>query len=270
MVNTEPNWDYEGKNSLVRYIVAVEFAPELPENLIAQVSKLHATFREALPRKTEQQLLTLQLGHVPPPPSANLGGVTFDKIRSDGVVERQLAVASRSVVFFLTDYSRWKNFFDDAWYVMNPVLDLVFSHSSITAIVLEAQNTFIWKGANLAPIAGELIKPECIYVAPNISQHSGPCHSFHGFAMPSTNPKGTRVDNINFGTQNPNEKGVPAALNFQYRLNFEVPITDYDQMEHRTPGEFLAAKFKELHDVNNLRFKQTVLREIWEKMEGLV
>jgi uncharacterized protein (TIGR04255 family) len=272
-------WTYNGTNPIVGYTVGIEFGRPLRPATIRQISALHGRFKQELPRRVEQQAITFQMGipfqqmgvAAPSSPPAELGGVVFDSLLPDGRTRSALSVNQTAASYTTSQYTRWVEFRPVAERLLSEVGKVALSETPAKGLLVAANNRFEW-GAGADFDISKLIRPEPKYVAPFVLQCLGPCHSFHGYAIPHSDPPGNRIDNI-FLTVNRSAEGAAVLdLNFNLRLQMTREITDPDELfetastKQHSP---LARALLTLHELNKALLRDILLESVAESIQGL-
>ncbi len=274
-----PSWTYEGLNPIVGYTVGIEFARPLSPATIRQISALHGRFfKQELPRRVEQQAVTIQMGTfgqpmnvAVPPAQPELGGVIFDSLLPDGRTRSALAVNQAAATYSTSQYTRWVEFCPVAERLLTEVGRIALHEVPAQGLLLIVNNRFQWPAADTVDIS-ELIRSEPKYVAPFILQCRGPCHSFHGYSISQFDPPGKRIDNILLSLSSLPEGTMALDLNFNLRLHFAQAIADPDELFEsaaRKDDSNLARALWKLHELSKALLRDTLLDSMTKSIQGL-
>jgi uncharacterized protein (TIGR04255 family) len=264
-------WRYPGTNPIVGYTVGVELAQPLSPPTIRRVSGLHSQFKRELPRRAEQQAVTIQMGgfpQVPTPAHADLSGIVFDRLKPDGNTEAALSVVQATITYMRSEYSRWVEFWPVAERLLQTVGDVALTEASVCALLLVANNRFEWSGERDKVEPGRLLRKEPKHVAQHVLDCAGPSHSFHGYIVESDDPRGQRTDNIFYVVGFQPDGLTFLDLNFNIRLALAEPIAGSEAL-FRAPRSFLAKALLSLHNLNKKLLRDIILESAIAAIPGL-
>jgi len=109
-------WIFDEPNPVTKFIISMEMRDPIASGILRQISEIHGRFRQELPRKIEQQMLTLPLPlqpfgtlvaqqiNVP----QQLGGLIFDFVGPIGIKLRALNIIQNRVIYMTAQYNRWE------------------------------------------------------------------------------------------------------------------------------------------------------------------
>jgi len=183
------HWRFNEPNPIVGYTVGIEFKKPLTPPTLRRISGLHGQLKRELPRRSEQQAVTIQMGGSPQMPAhAELSGVVFDRLKPDGNPQQALSVSQAVATYMTSDYTRWAEFWPVADRLLRAVGDIVLAETAVRAVLLMANNRFEWAGTPGNIDVASLLKKDPRYVAQHVLDCTGPCHSFHGYVVQNRSP----------------------------------------------------------------------------------
>lgn len=265
-------WRFHGPNPIVGYTVGLLLEQPLSASIISQISGLHGHFKRELPRRTEQQAITFQVGAQPiASPRPELGGVVFDHLFPDGRARYALAVNQGVITYMVAEYSRWIEFWPVAERLLKDVMTVALTAVPVRGFLLTANNRFTWSSGD-APVVGELIRRDPPYVAPHILASSAPSHSIHNYTVRQETPAGERTDAIICMLGKGGEEAF-IDLNFHLQLRLDAPVTDivslFGSTQSQTPP-LLEDTLDALHETNKKLLRETIRDSTVTGIPGLL
>ncbi|HEY1934387.1 MAG TPA: TIGR04255 family protein [Acetobacteraceae bacterium] len=263
-------WTFPGPNPITSYTVGLLLERPLPAAVIRQISGQHAHFKRELPRRTEQQAITFQVGASPgQQPRPELGGVTFDYLKPDGGTRAALAVNQVAITYMVAEYTRWAEFWPVAERLLTVVANIALSEVPIRGFLLLANNRFLWSPGEVEVTA--LIRRDPTYVAPHILECHAQGHSIHGYTIDLNDPAGVRTDNI-FCLLGTTDEGPFLDLNFNLQLRLGTVVTTGKALLESVEGRsrpLLEETLDMLHNTNKSLLREIVLESVVSKIPGL-
>src|SRR4051794_34327960 len=119
-------------------MIGIEVRAPIPPDVIKDISSLHPQFQRDLPRKLEQQMVTVQvqpMAQVSPAITPQLGGVTFDEVGRSGESVQGLFIDLMRVGYFSTKYTRWTEIWPFTKRVLTACGKPVLQRSPVSAIL---------------------------------------------------------------------------------------------------------------------------------------
>jgi uncharacterized protein (TIGR04255 family) len=263
-------WTFPGPNPITQYVLGLELRAPISQETLKAVASSHRLFRHDLPRATQQQAVTLQMGvGASPNFTAGVGGVTFDRISPDGTIFAGLTLLPNQVTYTVGRYRRWREHWPVAERILGTLFQLLPSDIVVNAFILHSVNKFSCDEDDAIDVSN-LISADDGLVSRNLIRCRDLAHSFHGFQVPQTDPPGSRIDNINV-TLTGGGKSFEAEVTFNLRLLPSVAPALASVIDNSLDGCMLGYEqvFRRLHERNNVLFKQVIVRSAWCSIPGL-
>jgi uncharacterized protein (TIGR04255 family) len=264
-------WSFNPPNPIVGYTVGAEFSRPLSPGVLRQISGLYPQFSRELPRRVEQQALTLRVGGGPAPvPQMEIGGVVFDEVQRDGSTAAAVSVFQATATFMVAAYTRWVEFWPRAERLLRTVVTPGLSECPVHALVLTSNNRFSWSGDN-PPRFALALRDTSRLIALNAIDCRGPFHSFHGYLEAHANPPGDRLVNVLVSSAPLSDGRFVLDVNFNFRLTLRDPASDSTGLfEPRADGRaLLACGLDSLHQLNNRLFCDVIAPLVIRGIPGL-
>ena len=180
----------------------VECAVPFDHHTVKKAFLLHDQLKGDLPRRTEHRAVTVDLDQHAPPGQyvegkSDLGGFTFDFLKSDGRAKWSLTVRHNQIIVSCSEYLRWRSIWMTAkryFEVMFPTL-LSMDGQRIAAFGLQYIDQFTWEG-DVKFKAKYLFDPKTKYIAPHSFELDNLWHSYHGFFSDVSDPVEHRQLNV--------------------------------------------------------------------------
>lgn len=269
MVENEMNgWDFENANPIANFTVTLELAAPINPTNLRDIANKHPLFKRDLPRRQEHPLVMLPMIGNPIPQQAQIAGVVFDSVSTDGSVARSLNITFNQISYMSANYSRWKEFQPVFERLFSDIIRLLSSPPSITAITLAVTNRFQWKGDHSSSNLGTLLNVASNLFAPNMVKTNEHCHSFHGYIERSTTPAGQYIRNVNIQTGDLEGNKVATVL-LSHRLALETPIgpdSNFFSGEASAHGSKITS---EMRKANNEVFAALINPSISSRIQGM-
>jgi len=171
------SWTFEQPNPIERCTIQLVFSAPLPAPIIRDLASLHIQFKRDLPRKIEQQALTLQFGGILgteiAPPSQEIAGLIFDFVNPTGESARAFVVGPNSITYFTREYTRWNEFWPFASRLLVTASRGVLSSIPLSILKLEYRDRFDWDGEPDSADVNLLFIDGCRYIAEVFRSHWG-------------------------------------------------------------------------------------------------
>jgi uncharacterized protein (TIGR04255 family) len=257
----------------------------IPSGTLRQIAEIHGRFRQELPRKIEQQILTLPFPVQPfgrpvaPQLSTpdQLGGLIFDYLSPTGVPIRSLNIGQNRIVYMVTQYNRWGETWPLAERLLSECGKIVMESIPVVGVLLEYQSEYQWHGDGDQFDLVNFIRAENDLLSNNLFHRSTAMHSYSGWVERSDDaPAGIRVDNFNFSiAQSPGDPGEPAPARWrariavQHRLTFDEAIGDAAAFFTGDPVGTLTGCMDHMHELNKNLVRRALADEMIARIPGL-
>ncbi|MBI3530380.1 MAG: TIGR04255 family protein [Betaproteobacteria bacterium] len=242
-----------GKHAIKNVIFALEWQTPLDPSVIAQISALHDKFREKLPRKLDQQAVTINIGAVAQPPSTpaipQIVGVIFDRTKPDGEPEWSINVNQNILIVQCGAYSRWIPIRDEAFTYFRSILPLTLEHHPISTIGLQYTDEFAITGEfNNAPF-DRIFDSKSRYIPQNASQLTDLWHNHHGFfeRFEATTAH-RRLTNVNVTLVNQADRRLVQIIS-SHKCLLDAPTADWRKLIE-SQESILLTLFEKMHVLN--------------------
>ena len=265
-------WEFDNTNSIISYAVSLELPAAIAPSVVLDISSKHQLFRRDLPRKQEQPMFVLPLPGQAFLQQAQISGVVFDYVNSDGSVARSLGVAGNQITYMTAAYTRWKEFLPVLERVFSDTIGLLPPHTPLAGLVLTAANRFHWVGDRSKASLATLLRKESKLFAPHVLETDEHCHSFHGYIEKcSGSIPGQCIRNVNIQTADEPNGTKFTIITLSHRLLFNQHIEKISDFLRTTSSSTAIGTHvvTELHDQNNVIFKDVIGLELIAKMPGL-
>lgn len=253
MVNVTPAG---GKHAIKNVILALEWQAPLDPSVFAKVSALHDKFKDKLPRKLDQQAVTINIGGPLPAPQApntpaipQIVGVVFDRTKPDGEPERLVNVSQNILIVQCGEYSRWIPIRDEAFTYFRNILPLTLEHHPVSTIGLQYTDEFYITGDfNSAPV-------DCIfdskskYIPQNAARLTDLWHSFHGFFERFEEATAhRRLTNVNVTLVDQVDRRVVQIIG-SHKCLLDAPTADWKKLLEGEDSVLLTL-YEQMHKLN--------------------
>jgi uncharacterized protein (TIGR04255 family) len=270
-----PEWSFEEPNPIQHCSIAVWFVAPVPPATIREIAAMHGQFKRDLPRKVEQQALTLQLnmspGQVPTAPVPELGGIVFDYINPTGLSARALTVAQNSVTYSTQTYTRWAEFWPLADRLISTTAAHIAKTNPVAAFVLEFHDRFQWNGEPDAMDFKLLLRADSPYIPANFLSQHGLAHSTHGWLSRDEAASTVRIDNVNVIVADQPSDGRGCTVAISHRLHFDTPLLlseELFQNSEQTKSLF-GKSANAMHVLNKQLLRASLADYMIERIPGL-
>ncbi len=267
------HWRFNGPNPIVGYTVGIEFEKALTPPTLRRISGLHGQIKRELPRRSEQQAVTIQMGGFPQTPAhAELSGVVFDRLKPDGNPQHALSVGQAVATYMTSEYTRWVEFWPVADRLLRAVGNIALVEAAVRAVLLVANNRFEWAGTSSDVDVSSLLRKEPRYVAQHVLDCADPCHSLHGYVVDNPNPPGKRTDNVIYVVGSQPDGAKFLDLNFSFRLELTDTVAGSEALfgaSMEEPKSFLGTALQSLHDLNKGLLRDIILQSVVTSIPGL-
>jgi uncharacterized protein (TIGR04255 family) len=223
-------WEFEEPNPIKRCTIQLGLAWPLPPAVIRGISAIHGQFRRELPRKVEQQMLTVPMGGLSGPgalpPTRDLGGIIFDFVNPLGESSRGLVVGANLVNYFTASYTRWVEFWPFAARLLTAIGEEALKGAPLVSLALEYQDQFFWRGGNQELDFHLLFKSDCEYLPKRFLSQKDVCHNFQGWIeRPDGNPPRHVIHNLNISLGSALENVSTCTAVFNHRTQFNTGLS---------------------------------------------
>ena len=278
-------WVFDDPNPVTRFIISMEMRDPITSGMLRQISEIHGRFRQELPRKIEQQMLTLPLplqpfGRLVAPRidvPQQLGGLVFDFVGPIGTTVRALNVIQNRVIYMTTQYNRWEETWPLARRLLSECGKVIITSNPIAGMLVEYQSDYHWEGDNKDLSLAGFIRPDSDLLPSSFIGRTAAAHSFNGWTeRPSDKPVGLRVDNINVSiAETPDKPGDRTTARWrtqiavQHRLIFDAPIADSQQFFGGDGDAVLSACAERMHELNKNLVRRVLADAMIARIPGL-
>jgi uncharacterized protein (TIGR04255 family) len=265
-----PGWTFEEPNPITRCVVQIALAGSLPPAVIRDISATHGQFKRELPRKLEQQMLTVQMGGLSGPgrafpPTHDLGGVVFDYVNPLGQSARALIVGPNFINYFTTNYTRWEEFWPFALRLLTEVSKRALGAVPIMSLKLEYHDSFNWEGPRGELNLPLLFRNDSEYLSSWFLRQRDICHNYQGWGRREQGPEaGQRIDNLNIAIgDDPANDTFVCSVVIGHSKQFNTPLKE---------EEFVAIferLMNEMHKSNKRALLSVLNRDMAARISGL-
>jgi uncharacterized protein (TIGR04255 family) len=278
-------WVFDDPNPVTKFIISMEMRDLIASDILRQISEIHRRFRQELPRKIEQQMLTLPFPPQPfgglAPPQINapqqLGGLVFDFVGPIGTTLRALNIIQNRIIYMTTQYNRWEETWPLARRLLSECGRIIMTSNPTKGLLLEYQSAYYWNGENNNFSLVDFIRPNSDLLPSSFIDRTAAAHSFNGWTeRPNDEPVGTRVDNINVSiAETPDQPGEAQTVRWrahiavQHRLIFDAPIGDSQRFFGDDADAVLSACANRMHELNKNLVRRVLADTMIARIPGL-
>ena len=278
-----PRWEWNGSIPLQRCGITLEVDPPLLQVEILSIGRSHKLFKAVLPRRSEQNFLTVQLGSGmvnASQPGASSGWL-FELSTDTGKQRKSLAVAPLAITFLTFEYSRWAEVWSEVETLLRSVLGATSEAHRIKALNVDFINRFFWLGDPPSALMRGLLK-ESAYLPLNALAINSLWHSHHGFIrLVEAEEGGEFLENINVQAVNatfadPEDDLNPGSVRrcldtvLSYRFiptaGAEIKVSPDDVVASVV---VVGRRLSQMRDRNKAVLRDLLLPEIVDRVPGL-
>jgi uncharacterized protein (TIGR04255 family) len=171
-------------HAIEQMTIAVQMSREIDDSAIKAIKKAIGAPPE-LPRRLDLQGITVAFGlNVPTPrPSQSAGniGYSFAKFNDAGTVDTELRAERSAITFLTTRYTAWIH----VWPQVRKYFEVLIPHYipsvEMSGITVSYVDRFIWNDPETRAEPTQMLRPNSIFLCPNIYKANDLWHSHTGW-----------------------------------------------------------------------------------------
>jgi len=251
-----------GRHAIKSVTLAIEWPAPLDATAIIEISNLHDQFKNDLPRKVDQQSVTINIagGNFPAmiqqPIAPQISGVVFDRVKENRQAAWALSLQQNMAVVVCNAYDRWQEMKARSLGFLGVILPTVLRYQPIAVVGLQYLDQFDVTGDIEELTYAHIFRDGSRYVPGNARDLIGLWHSHHGFFQTFENPvQYRRLTNINVNVSAQGNSRV-AQIVTAHKALLDQPTNDPNLLLEQ-PNNMVGQLLEEMHD-----FNKTILRDL--------